>query len=200
MMSKPRAVILGARGGIGAATRQMFLDQGWQTIPIDSDQLNFDQSDSYEKLQILLDNAEPNVIVNSVGVFVNGYEDNHTTTMNVNFGSNWNIVRWLQANRDQAVHVIMIGSSSYRAGKKLYPLYSASKAALFNLWQSAQDQFEGTDIHIHLLNPVRTLTRMATAGKEPDPKLDYLQPEQVACEIFRLCESTRVSSCVDMTF
>ena len=199
-MKKPRAVIFGAKGGIGAATRQVFLDHGWQTIPVDSGQLNFDQSDSYKKLSILLDNAEPDVIVNSVGVFVNGYADDYRTTMAVNFGSNWDIVRWLQANRQQKVSVVMIGSSSYTAGRRLYPLYSASKAALFNLWQSARDQFADTDIRIHLLNPVRTLTAMASIGKEIDPQLPYLQPNQVAEEIFRLCEPERVSSCVDMTF
>lgn len=199
-MKKPRAVIFGAKGGIGAATRQVFLDHGWQIIPVDSGQLNFDQSDSYEKLSILLDNAEPDVIVNSVGVFVNGYEADYRTTMAVNFGSNWDIVRWLEANRDRQVRVVMIGSSSYTAGRRLYPLYSASKAALFNLWQSARDQFADSSIRIHLLNPVRTLTPMATAGKEVDPNLDYLQPEQVAAEIFRLCRPDCVSSCVDMTF
>lgn len=199
-MKKPRAVILGAAGGIGAATRLHFLDQGWVTLPIDSGQLNFDQPDSYKKLTEILDNAEADVIVNSVGVFVNGYSADHSTTMNVNFGSNWHIIRWLEAHRDQAVRVVIVGSSSYDAGRKLYPLYSASKAALFNLWQSARDQFENTNIRIHLLNPVRTLTKMATAGKEINPNLDYLKPETVAAEIFRLCEPDRVSSCVDMTF
>jgi NAD(P)-dependent dehydrogenase (short-subunit alcohol dehydrogenase family) len=199
-MKKPRAVIFGAKGGIGAATRQVFLDYSWQTIPVDSGQLNFDQPDSYEKLTELLDNAEADVIVNSVGVFENGYTADHNTTMNVNFGSNWNLVRYLEANRDSNVRVVMIGSSSYDAGRKLYPLYSASKAALFNLWQSARDQFADSSIRIHLLNPVRTLTPMATAGKEIDPNLDYLQPEQVAREIFRLCQPECVSSCVNMTF
>lgn len=199
-MKKPRAVILGASGGIGAAARQLFLDQGWQVVPVNSGQINFDHPDSYAKLTELLDNAEADVIVNSVGVFENGYSADHRTTMAVNFGSNWDIVRWLEANRDQSVRVIMIGSSSYNAGRRLYPLYSASKAALFNLWQSARDQFEGTDIQVHLLNPVRTLTKMATAGKAIDLKLDYLQPKQVAHEIFRLCDPEGVSSCVDMTF
>jgi 2-C-methyl-D-erythritol 4-phosphate cytidylyltransferase len=199
-MKKPRAVIFGAKGGIGAATRQVFLDHGWQTIPVDSGQLNFDQSDSYEKLSILLDNAEPDVIVNSVGVFVNGYADDYRTTMAVNFGSNWDIVRWLEANRDQQVRVVMIGSSSYTAGRRLYPLYSASKAALFNLWQSARDQFADSSIHIHLLNPVRTLTPMATAGKQIDPNLDYLKPEQVAEQIYQLVEENQASRCIDMTF
>lgn len=199
-MTKPRAVVLGASGGIGSATRQLFLDSGWQVIPINSGQLNFDRDDSYQRLTELLDNAQADVLVNSVGVFENGYTQDHRTTMAVNFGSNWDIVRWLEANNKQKITVVMIGSSSHVSGRPLYPLYSASKAALYNLWQSARKQFEGTNIHIHLLNPVRTLTRMSTAGKEVDPALDYLEPEQVAREIFRLSQPDRVSSCVDMTF
>jgi NAD(P)-dependent dehydrogenase (short-subunit alcohol dehydrogenase family) len=199
-MKKPRALILGASGGIGAATRQVFLDRGWMTLPIDSGQLNFDSPDSYEKLTEILDHAEVDMIVNSVGVFVKGYEEDHQTTMNVNFGSNWHIIRWLESHRDQNVSVVMVGSSSCDAGRRLYPLYSASKAALYNLWQSARDQFSDTNIRIHLLNPVRTLTPMATGGKPANPDLDYLTPEQVAVEIFRLSEPNCVSSCVDMTF
>ena len=51
-----------------------------------------------------------------------------------------------------------------------------------------------------MINPVRTRTKMATAGKEIDPNLDYLEPEQVAEEIFKLVESDSPSTCVDMTF
>ena len=94
----------------------------------------------------------------------------------------------------------MIGSSSHSGGRPLYPLYSASKAAVYNLWQSASQMLEDTDIVIDLLNPVRTLTRMSTAGKAIDPNLDYLQPEQVAQQIIQLCQEGLASRCVDMTF
>jgi len=94
----------------------------------------------------------------------------------------------------------MIGSSSYTGGRQLYPLYSASKAALYNLWESARDYFAGSDITVDLVNPVRTRTKMATAGKSFDPKLDYLEPDQVAGEIYKLVETDLASACVDMTF
>jgi hypothetical protein len=35
----------------------------------------------------------PDVIINCAGVFQNGWQQDHTQTMNVNFGSNWSIVR-----------------------------------------------------------------------------------------------------------
>ena len=94
----------------------------------------------------------------------------------------------------------MIGSSSYNHGRQLYPLYSASKAALFNLWQGSKERLADTDIMVDLINPVRTLTRMSTAGKVIDPALDYLKPEQVAQQIILLCQEGLASRCVDMTF
>jgi 2-C-methyl-D-erythritol 4-phosphate cytidylyltransferase len=103
-------------------------------------------------------------------------------------------------NQNHATRLIMIGSSSYVSGKKLYPLYSASKAALHNLWQGVNESLEGTNITIDLINPVRTLTRMSTAGKEIDPKLDYLLPEQVAEQIYKLVKENQTSRCIDMTF
>ena len=53
---------------------------------------------------------------------------------------------------------------------------------------------------VDLINPVRTRTKMVSAGKSFDPTLDYLEPEQVAEEIFKLVELDLPSTCVDMTF
>jgi short-subunit dehydrogenase len=94
----------------------------------------------------------------------------------------------------------MLGSSCYDQGRQLYPLYSASKAALYNLWESARDALKGTNISIDLINPVRTLTKMATANKAIDPSLPYLRPEQVADAITNLVTNNLTSSCIDMTF
>ena len=195
-------VIFGALGGIGAATAKLFADQGYRVIPISKDYLNFESEQSHYDVAKLLIQAQADVIVNCAGVFVNGFADTHHTTMNANFGSNWSIVSYYMAQKDLAkpTRIIMIGSSSYTGGRKLYPLYSASKAALYNLWESARDYFAGSKITVDLINPVRTKTKMATAGKAIDPRLDYLEPEQVAEEIFQLAQSNLASSCVDMTF
>lgn len=195
-------VIFGALGGIGAATAKVFADQGYHVIPIGRDYLNFESEQSHSDVAQLLNQAQADVVVNCAGAFINGYTNTHHTTMNVNFGSNWSIVSYYMALRglSKYTRIIMIGSSSYTGGRQLYPLYSASKAALYNLWESARDYFSSSDIVINLINPVRTRTKMATAGKEIDPTLDYLEPEQVAEEIFKLVESDSPSTCVDMTF
>ena len=201
-MKKQIALIFGDRGGIGSATRKIFLDHGFRIIPVNSAILDFNKPSADKEILHLLTHAGADVVINCAGVFENGWAQSHTRTMNVNFGSNWSIVRhFLDAkNQDKATRIIMIGSSSYTSGRKLYPLYSASKAALFNLWQGAKEALDGTPITIDLVNPVRTLTKMATQGKQVDPALDYLQPEQVADQIYQLVKENQASRCIDMTF
>jgi hypothetical protein len=41
---------------------------------------------------------------------------------------------------------------------------------------------------------------MATGGQAADPALDYLLPERVAQDVFKLATETGVSTCVDITF
>lgn len=195
-------VIFGAKGGIGSATAKLFADQGHHIVPISSDYLNFQSAQSNRDVTALLNQAQADVIVNCAGVFINGYSETHHATMDVNFGSNWSIVSYYMALKGltKPTRVIMIGSSSYTGGRPLYPLYSASKAALYNLWQSARDFFQNSEVVVDLVNPVRTRTRMATAGKTIDPDLDYLEPEEVAMAIYKLAESNSPSTCLDMTF
>lgn len=195
-------VIFGAHGGIGSATAKLFAEQGYRVIPVGSDQLNFESTNSHYDVAKLLNQAQADVVINSAGVFINGYVNTHHTTMNVNFGSNWSIISYFMALKglSKTTRIIMVGSSSYTSGRQLYPLYSASKAALYNLWESARDYFGGSEIVVDLINPVRTRTKMASAGKSFDPTLDYLEPDQVAEEIFKLVESDLPSACVDMTF
>jgi NAD(P)-dependent dehydrogenase (short-subunit alcohol dehydrogenase family) len=196
------ALIFGHRGGIGSAAKSAFLKAGYRIIPVDRTIIDFDRPDADAQINSLLTNGQPDVIVNATGVFRNGWQQDHVETMNVNVGSNWSILRHYMnpSNQTKSTRIIMIGSSSHSGGRPLYPLYSASKAAVYNLWQSASQMLEDTDIVIDLLNPVRTLTRMSTAGKAIDPNLDYLQPEQVAQQIILLCQEGLASRCVDMTF
>lgn len=201
-MKKPVALIFGHRGGIGLATTKALIAQGHRIIPVDRTIIDFDKANADSQISSLLTNSQPDVIVNCAGVFENGHDATHCHTMNVNFGSNWSIVRHYlnAANQGKKCRVIMIGSSCYDQGRQLYPLYSASKAALYNLWQSARDAFKGTNICIDLVNPVRTLTKMATANKAIDPSLPYLQPEQVADAITTLVKNNQTSGCINMTF
>ena len=202
-MKKPVALIFGHRGGIGSAAKSAFLKAGYRVIPVDRTIIDFDRPDADAQINSLLTNGQPDVIVNATGVFRNGWQQDHVETMNVNVGSNWSILRHYlnPSNQTKSTRIIMIGSSSHSGGRPLYPLYSASKAAVYNLWQSTKQMLVDTNIMVDLVNPVRTLTRMSTdGGKKIDPALDYLKPEQVAQRIIQLCHEGLASRCLEMTY
>jgi short-subunit dehydrogenase len=202
-MKKPIACIFGYHGGIGQATKEAFKAQGYKIIPVHREVLDLNAKDADKLIDSLLSNGQPDVIVNSAGVFYNGWQQDHNETMNVNVGSNWSILRHYMNpdNQTKTTRIIMVGSSSHSGGRKLYPLYSASKAAVYNLWQSVSQALVDTNIAVDLVNPVRTLTRMSTAGgKKIDPALDYLQPEQVAERIMQLINENLPSRCIEMTY
>lgn len=202
-MKKPTALIFGHKGGIGTAVKNALVSDGYKIIQVHREVLDLNNSDSDRAIDSLLTNGRPDVVVNCAGVFYNGWQQDHQETMNVNVGSNWSILRHYMNpdNQTKSTRIIMVGSSSHSGGRKLYPLYSASKAALYNLWQSVSQSLADTDVMVDLVNPVRTLTRMSTAGgKKIDPALDYLKPEQVAERIMQLIKENLPSRCIDMTY
>jgi ribitol-5-phosphate 2-dehydrogenase (NADP+) / D-ribitol-5-phosphate cytidylyltransferase len=192
---KRTVAIFGASGGIGQATRQAFLDAGYSVIPVSRNLIDFADPKAEAQIQEFLGYAEPNVVVNCVGKFSNNNEP-ASPTININFNSNWAIVQHY-LKKPQAVRIIMVGSSAYRSGKKDYMVYSASKAALHNLWQGARDAFANTDVHIDLVNPVRTRTQMVAPFSD---ELDYLEPEEIAKWILQLDQQNDSSKSIDITF
>jgi len=203
MIKKPIACIFGHKGGIGSAAKNALLAQGYRIIPVHREVLDLNGKDADSQIDSLLTNGQPDVVVNTAGVFYNGWQQDHQETMNVNVGSNWSILRHYMNpdNQTKSTRIIMVGSSSHSGGRKLYPLYSASKAAVYNLWQSVSQALEDTNITIDLVNPVRTLTRMSTTnGRKIDPALDYLKPEQVAERIMQLVNENLPSRCIEMTY
>jgi ribitol-5-phosphate 2-dehydrogenase (NADP+) / D-ribitol-5-phosphate cytidylyltransferase len=192
---KKTVAIFGSSGGIGAATRQQFLDAGYTVIPVSRNLIDFASVAAESQIQEFLSLSTPDVVVNCVGKFSTNNEP-AGATMNINFNSNWAIVQHYLKN-PQPVRIIMVGSSAGKAGKKDYMVYSASKAALLNLWQGARDAFADTKVAIDLVNPVRTRTQMVAPFKD---ELDYLEPDEVAKWIINLDQLNDPSRCVDITF
>jgi ribitol-5-phosphate 2-dehydrogenase (NADP+) / D-ribitol-5-phosphate cytidylyltransferase len=192
---KRTVAIFGASGGIGSAVRQTFLGAGYSVIPVGRNLIDFACVDAEAQIQEFLGYADPNVVVNCVGRF--GRNDEPAgATMNINFNSNWAIVQYY-LNALKAVRIIMVGSSAYKSGRKDYMVYSASKAALHNLWQGAKDAFADTNVQVDLVNPGRTRTQMVAPF---DNKLDYLEPKEIARWILQLDQYNEPSRCVDITF
>lgn len=193
-----KAIIFGSSSDIGKAIIKELETLGYDSIlRIDRNILDFIDPNSDELVKKLLASEQPDLIVNSVGVFERNNVTHHNT-MNVNFGSNWSIVKYYLNHTESKVTIILIGSSAYKKGKKDYMVYSASKAALFNLWEGATDFFKNTNVSINLINPVRVNTKMISGIL--DPKLDYLEPIDVAKEVTKILTNNYNNVCVDMTY
>lgn len=192
-----KALVFGSNSDIGKEIIKELEFLGYEVIKISKQVLNFSDPNSDAEVQNLLYKTNPDVIINSVGVF----EDNnvsHHTTMNVNFGSSWSIIKYYTTNINLSVKVILIGSSAYKKGKKEYMLYSASKAALYNLWEGATDFFKDSKVSVNLINPVRVNTKMI--ADIFNSNLSYLEPTDVAKEVTNLLTNNLNNVCIDMKY
>jgi short-subunit dehydrogenase len=192
-----KIIVFGGNGGIGSAVVKNLVDLGHDAISVDCQQIDFSKSDSDQKIYQLLLDINPEIIINAAGVFGSNSQTHHNT-IDINFGSNWSIVRYLMKNNTRSVRFIMLGSIAYRQGRSWAMVYTASKAALYSLWQGARDYFNNTPITIDLVNPQRVLTNM-TADRY-NPELQYLDPDLVAKKILELIEQNNKSSCIDIEF
>lgn len=192
----PKAVVFGAHGGIGTATAERFLAAGYTVVPVSRSLIDFFQHSSYTAVSELLTNHQPDVVVNCTGHFDVTNTETHDATFDVNVGSNWAIVQHYMNNvTKKPVHVVIVGSSAYNSGRKNYMLYSASKAAVYNLWQGACEYFANSEISISLVNPVRTRTAMVGTNVAGP----LLEPADVAEEIFNTV-SIAQSQLIDMNY
>jgi len=192
-----RAVIFGASGGIGSATCKTFTDAGYLVTAITGRQIDFVYLASHSDVDDVLEQVEPDIIVNCVGHFDKTNKETHCNTFDINVGSNWSIIRHYinKEGSSKPIKIIMVGSSAYKSGRKDYILYAASKAALYNVWQGACEYFKDSNITLGLINPVRTRTPMI----DMTTSAFCYEPEDVAQEILSMA-STQTNQLVDMKY
>jgi short-subunit dehydrogenase len=187
------ACVFGSNGGIGSAVVDSSVKH-YMVVHLDRVNVDFTKSNSDQSLKDLIVHIDPDLIVNCVGYLPKDSET-HNQAMDINFGSNWSLIKYYMENPpSKPVKIIMVGSSAYKQGRRNYMLYAASKAALYSLWQSCNEYFENSDVSVSLINPVRTKTRMM------DPSSTrYLLPEDVADRIVSMSLNPQ-SECVDLGY
>lgn len=192
-----KTLVFGASGGIGSATSNLLKENNNQVIELSSKNVDFTDMDSGDVVSYYLKKNDPDVIINCAGFLTDNHDSGHNT-LYINVESNWSIIRYYIDNPpNKPIHIILVGSSAYREGKKQYMMYSASKAALHNLWEGAVDYFKNTNVTVSIIHPVRTRTNMTI--NRFSPELDYFEPEEVAERILSIINDNE-SKCIKISF
>lgn len=178
------ALIFGATGGIGEATVKQLSSRHCDVVAVGRDRLDFRGATS-EQVSSVITATDPDIIVNCTGLL----EGEFNEIFDVNVGSNWHIIQHFmrQTQHTKPVTIVLVGSTAYSSGRRNYPLYAASKAALHILVQGCQEALVDTPITLSLLHPARVKTRMSanlpvTSG--------CLSPDQVAGQIAKMCKES----------
>jgi NAD(P)-dependent dehydrogenase (short-subunit alcohol dehydrogenase family) len=191
------AVIIGANSDIAKSAMQLLKDQ-YHIVAVSRETIDLDDPTSDMRIGMVLTMAEPDVIVNCAGVFDGDNTLDYDTVFNVNLKSNWSVINYYIKNPPtKPVKFVMLGSSAHKQGRKNFILYSASKAALFNMWQGASE-FISDNLKLGLINPVHVHTKMVAHKPHPRPDI-CLEPIDVAREIVNLCTMSQ-SRYIDMDY
>jgi len=135
-----RALVFGSTGGIGACVSRQLIQQGHTVVGVNRSQLDCDGEDFEQQISNIITQAEPDWIFNCIGVPGNNQSD-YRSVFDANFGSAWAIVRHYIEHPDQAVKIMLTGSTVHNQPRRNLVLYAASKSALHNMWQSTEDIF-----------------------------------------------------------
>jgi len=181
-----KALVFGARGGIGKELCRLLTEQGHEVIAIHNKNLKW-------TIPKLLSTHKPDWVFNCVGKLGNNaswFEEVFVP----NVRTNWEMVRYYLNHKDDKVQIVWVGSSAYSSGRKDYILYSSSKAALHNMWQGASENFENTNINIGLIHPTRVDTPMVAHF----PKKECLSAETVALAMINLTNNMKSSTLLEI--
>jgi NAD(P)-dependent dehydrogenase (short-subunit alcohol dehydrogenase family) len=168
-----RALVFGSTGGIGACVSRQLTQQGHQVINIDRAQLECTNEHQEQQISDIITNTDPNWIFNCIGTLGTN-QSNYRSVFDANFGSAWAIVKHYIEHPDQAVKIVLTGSAVHNQPRRNLVLYAASKSALHNMWQSTEDIFAGTNVHIALVHPPRVDTPILNGRPGLSLKPEYM--------------------------
>jgi NAD(P)-dependent dehydrogenase (short-subunit alcohol dehydrogenase family) len=192
------ALVFGSNSDIAKAAINL-LETDYNIVRIDRSVVDLASADAETKINKLLSTYQPDVVIQCGGVFQdNNLTSDFDTTFDINVKSHWSIIRhYIDNPPEKQVNFVMIGSSTYKQGRRNFILYAASRAAQFSMWQGAMEYCSANFV-IGLINPVRVNTKHVAHIKHPNPEI-CLEAEDVAQEIVNLCTAT-TSQCIDMDY
>ena len=189
-------LVIGSNSDIGKSISEKLAIKNYSVVNLQRSDIDFDEKDSTRKVFKILDKHKPDAIVNCVGVLGTNSDD-YETVFNANFKSNWDIIRYyIKCETSYPVKFLMIGSSSYSSGRKAYMLYSASKAALYNLFLSSCSYFSQSQLVVGLINLPRVKTKMISHLLNSDS--DCMEVEEASNFIVNFLLDLKLNTSVDL--
>ena len=162
-----------------------------EIIGINSNNLNFLEPNSGQNLQNMLRSYNPDLIFVFSGV-IGSDESMYHEVFDINFKPFHEIVKFYKKNpTNKKLKIIVLGSKSFKGGRKDYLLYSASKAALHNLFLSACSIFKNKNITLGIIHLPKVKTKMI---KNLNGSYDALDIQEASKIIFDFEKSIQKSS------
>jgi NAD(P)-dependent dehydrogenase (short-subunit alcohol dehydrogenase family) len=192
------ALVIGSNSDIAQAAIGL-IESEYNIVCVDRGTVDLADGSATTKIQSLLAEHQPDVVIHCGGVF----HDNNLTsdfdiTFDVNVKSHWAVIRhYIDHPPEKRVNYVMIGSSTYKQGRRNFILYAASRSAQFSMWQGSME-YCSPNFVIGLINPVRVNTKHVAHINHPNPEI-CLEAIDVAQEIVKLCHA-ETSQCVDMDY
>lgn len=182
-------VVFGGTSGIGKEIVKICRDNGASVYAL-SRRTGIDIND-FESVRSALQGIYDTTgridsIINTVGVLYKEPFDSMDhirimETINANYLSCVTIAKlshkYLTESRGS---LVFFTSSSYTKGRKLYSIYSSTKAAIVNFTQAIAEEWENDGIRVNCINPARTATPMRTKAFGIEPENTLLDPIVVA--------------------
>ena len=175
-----KAIVLGSTGGIGRAVCTVLAERGHKVVVLN-------RNDIQNISEIFL-RETPDWIFNCIGILGDN-KSSFNEVFDPNVAINWAIIKHYLEHLSSKVKVVMVGSTSYKYGRKNNILYSASKAALQTMWQGACENFEGTNIFLGLIHPGPVETPMISHLPR---KSNILSPLDLATSMVDLAKSMEI--------
>ena len=195
-----KIAITGGTGGIGQALYHLLLEEGALPLVISRSSKEFiaDLS-SFEQAKTVFERIKRTIgpldgLVNCIGhLLVKELYDCSQEEIDKLIDTNLKGVIYCcgLASIKPSGHIVNISSSSYSRGRKGSAVYSATKAALVNFSQGFAE--ERPDLHVNVLAPQRTDTKMRQTYFPKEDPSTRLSPQEVASEIISLLKSQGIT-------
>lgn len=187
------AVVVGGSTGIGAAVADLLGSDGWSVGRIDRTH-GVAVEDRSRFGRALRCHLPADAVVYCAGHVSPGpladvdlCDWDHTLEVNLT-GAFRTLQAVAAAGRPCAV--ILVGSTAGTRPSPLWAAYAASKAALSNLAQTAQDELGPLGVRTYVVNPGRTATALRARLAPDEDASTIMQPHEVAEVIVSLLADT----------